>query len=92
MTLLTWAIRLVIFGLLLAFALQNTDPVSLRFLPEYIWQAPLVIVLLAFFAGGIFVGMLSLLGALYRQRREIARLKKAVREPLPVAVEPPPTV
>lgn len=77
MTALTWAIRLVIFSFLVVFAIQNTDPVSLRFLPEQVWQAPLVIVLLAFFAGGAIIGALSLLGVIYRQRREISRLNKS---------------
>lgn len=89
MTILTWAVRLVIFGLLLLFALQNTDPVSLRFLPAQVWQAPLVIVLLVFFALGVAVGMLSLLGTIYRQRREISRLKQASSRPLVVQAEPP---
>lgn len=77
MTALTWAVRLVIFSFLLVFAIQNTDPVSLRLLPDQVWQAPLVIVLLAFFAAGAIIGALSLLGVIYRQRREISRLKKA---------------
>lgn len=92
MTILTWAIRLVIFGFLLVFALQNTDPVSLRLLPGYLWQAPLVIVLLLFFIGGVFVGVLSLLPTLYRQRREASRLKRVAREQPPVVPEPPQTV
>ena len=92
MTILTWAIRLVIFGFLLVFALQNTDTVSLRFLPEHVWQAPLVIVLLLFFIGGVFVGALSLLPTLYRQRHETSRLKRATREQAPVVPQPPQTV
>jgi len=80
MTALTWAVRLIIFAVLLVFALQNTDPVNLNFILGQIWQAPLVIVLLAFFAGGAVLGALSLLGVIYRQRREISRLKRAVGE------------
>lgn len=92
MTALTWALRLIIFSLLLLFALRNTDPVHLQFLPGYAWDAPLVIVLLAFFAGGALLGALSLVGVLFRQRREIARLKREVATPaVPAALEPPPT-
>jgi len=87
MTALTWAVRLVIFSFLLVFAIQNTDPVSLRLLPDQVWQAPLVIVLLAFFAAGAIIGALSLLGVIYRQRREISRLKKAAGK-LPVVEMP----
>ncbi|UCV14088.1 LapA family protein [Quatrionicoccus australiensis] len=92
MTAITWAVRLVIFSFLLLFALQNTDPVNLNFIFGQIWQAPLVIVLLAFFAGGALLGVLSLLGVIYRQRREISRLKRAASETKAAAVvvpEPP---
>ena len=81
MTAFTWAVRLIIFSLLVVFALQNTDPVNLHLLPGQFWQAPLVIVLLAFFAGGALLGALSLLGVIYRQRREISRLKRTVDKP-----------
>ncbi|WP_223879643.1 lipopolysaccharide assembly LapA domain-containing protein [Dechloromonas sp. CZR5] len=93
MTALTWAIRLIIFIFLVVFAAQNTDPVSLRLLPGQIWQAPLVLALLAFFVGGIVIGALSLLGVLFRQRREISRLKKAAtRQPQAPSIETPPAV
>jgi uncharacterized integral membrane protein len=91
MTALTWAIRLIIFFVLVVFALQNTDPVNLHILLGQVWQAPLVIVLLAFFAGGALLGALSLLGVIYRQRREIARLKRVLgQSPKPVVAELPP--
>jgi len=76
MTALTWAVRLVIFSFLVVFAVQNTDPVTLNFVLDHAWQAPLVIVLLAFFAGGAVLGVLSVLGVIYRQRREISRLRQ----------------
>jgi uncharacterized integral membrane protein len=92
MTALTWAIRAIIFILLVVFATQNTDPVSLRLLPGAIWQAPLVIALLAFFVGGVIIGALSLLGVIFRQRREISRLKReAVQKPVSHTPEVPPT-
>lgn len=91
MKVLTWAIRLVIFLFLFAFAVQNTEPVNLHFVLGHIWQAPLVIVLLVFFAAGALLGVLSLLGLIFGQRREIARLKNELRKPAPPAiVEPPP--
>lgn len=91
MKILVWALRLVIFLFLFAFALQNTETVSLRFVLGQIWQAPLVIVLLAFFAGGALLGALSQLGLIFGQRREIARLKAELNKPAASApVEPPP--
>jgi uncharacterized integral membrane protein len=90
MKILAWAVRLVIFLFLFAFAVQNTESVSLRFLLGQVWQAPLVIVLLVFFAGGALVGALSQLALIFGQRREIARLKNELNKPAtPVAIEPP---
>ena len=92
MTALTWAIRLIIFSFLLLFALRNTQPVTLNFIPGYVWDAPLVIVLLAFFAGGAVLGALSLVGVIFRQRLEIGRLKREAGKPLsPATPEPPAT-
>jgi uncharacterized integral membrane protein len=91
MTALTWALRAVIFVFLVVFATQNTDPVSLRFLPGSIWQAPLVLALLAFFVGGVILAVLSLLGIIVRQRREISRLKReAAAKPTSLTPEAPP--
>jgi uncharacterized integral membrane protein len=92
MTALTWAIRAIIFIFLVVFAIQNTDPVSLRLIPGAFWQAPLVIALLAFFVGGVVIGVLSLLGLIFRQRREISRLKReAARKPVVLPSEAPPS-
>ena len=91
MTALTWAVRLIIFSFLLLFAVRNTQPTMLRFVLDYVWEAPLVIILLAFFSGGAILGVLSLVGVIYRQRREIARLKRqAAKAQLPPPPEPPP--
>jgi len=93
MTALTWAVRLVIFFFLVVFAVQNTAPVSLHFVLDHVWQAPLVIVLLAFFAAGAVLGVLSVLGVIYRQRREIARLRQAAaKAPTPSMPELPPAL
>jgi len=79
MRILTWAIRIALFVLLLAFAAKNTDPVALRFYFGLAWQAPLVALLLAFFAAGTLLGLLAMLGSYLSQRREIARLEKRIR-------------
>jgi putative membrane protein len=91
MTALTWAVRLIIFSILLVFAIRNTEPTTLRFVLDYAWEAPLVIVLLAFFAAGAILGVLSVVGVIFRQRREISRLRReAAKRQLPVTPEPPP--
>lgn len=90
MKILTWALRLIIFLFLFAFAAQNTEPVNLHLIAGPVWQAPLVIVLLAFFAAGVLLGVLSLLGVIFSQRREIARLRRQSEKPAaPVVIEPP---
>ena len=73
---LLWGFRLLIFLFLLAFALKNTDPVSVRFFFDNDWQAPLIIIVLAFFVAGALLGALSLLGTVFSLRREVSRLKR----------------
>jgi len=73
---LNWLLRAVLFVMLLGFAVKNDQPVVLRYFFGYEWQASLVVVLLLFFATGVGIGMLALLGNIFRQRREIAALKK----------------
>ncbi len=76
---LTWLIRAVLFIVLLGFAVKNDQPVVLRYFFGYEWQASLVVVLLLFFAAGVGVGILAVLGNVFRQRREIAVLKRDLR-------------
>ena len=76
---LMWGCRIFIFLFLLAFALKNSDPVSVRFFFDSAWQAPLIIIVLAFFAGGAALGALSLLGTVFGLRREVSRLKRAAK-------------
>ena len=90
---LTWAIRVALFVVLLAFAAKNTDPVTLRFYFDLAWQAPLVALLLAFFAAGAVLGLIAMTGSHLTQRREIARLRRADASGKgfspPVAKQPP---
>jgi putative membrane protein len=76
---LIWPLRVVLFLLLLGFAVKNDQPVVLRYFFGYEWQASLVVVLLLFFAAGVGTGMLALMGNILRQRKEIARLDRELR-------------
>jgi putative membrane protein len=76
---LIWLLRVVVFLLLLGFAVKNDQPVVLRYFLGYEWQASLVVVLLLFFAAGVGTGMLALMGNILRQRKEIARLDRELR-------------
>jgi len=73
---LIWIFRLFLFLCFFIFAVQNTESVVMRLLPGQGFQVPLAILLLVFFAAGALLGMFSLLGLIFRQRREIAKLKR----------------
>ena len=88
MRLVTWAVRLFVFLLLVAFAAKNVEPVTLRFYFDMVLEAPLVAVLFAFFAAGTLFGILALVGSLLRQRREISDLKRKL-SPEEVTLPPP---
>ena len=76
MKVLLWIIRLTVIVLLTAFAVRNADDVILRTFLGYQWRAPLVLVLFVFFVGGVTVGLLAPLGALFRMRRELNELRR----------------
>ena len=89
MRIVTWALWLVVFLLLAAFAAKNAQPIELRFFFDMVLTAPLVVLLLGFFAAGALFGVLALVGPLLRQRREISNLKKQGAA-APVPPPPPP--
>jgi len=76
MRVLSWILRIVLFVALFLFAIKNTDIVSLRLYFDQVWQAPLILVLLVFFAAGAAMGVLATLATVFRQRRDIARLQR----------------
>ena len=91
MTVLTWAIRFIIFSFLLVFAIRNTQPITLQFILDFVWDAPLIIALLIFFVGGAVFGVLSVVGVVFRQRREISHLKRtAAKHQLSINTPEPP--
>ena len=77
---LAWFLKLALFVLVLAFAVKNTDPVTVRYYFGGEWQAPLVFVLLVAFCAGIAMGLFAGLTQFIRQRREIATLKRELRQ------------
>lgn len=79
MRFIAWVIRVLVFVLLLVLALENTDPATLHVLAGYSWQAPLILIGLAFFVVGLLAGLLSALPAMFRLRMENGRLKRDLR-------------
>lgn len=78
---LSWLFRVFLFLCALGFALTNQDIATLRFIgsSDFEWRAPLVIFLLLFFAAGAALGLVSIVPTLFRQRREIGRLRREVK-------------
>lgn len=74
---LVWILRLVIFVIVLLFALKNTAPVDVGFFAgSAVHQVPLIVVMLAAFVLGLAFGLLVAALALFRRRREINRLRR----------------
>ncbi|MBN3767188.1 LapA family protein [Burkholderia sp. Ac-20365] len=92
MKFIVWLIRVLVFVLLLVLALSNTQTATLNFLAGYSWQAPLILIGLAFFVVGLLAGLVSSLPALFRLRMENGRLKRELRvaRETPAVVEEPP--
>lgn len=90
MRILAWTLRIVLFLALFLFALKNTETVSLSLYFDQSWQAPLILVLLIFFAAGAAIGVLATMGTVFRQRRENARLRRELKNRPREAVAGPP--
>lgn len=68
----------ILFFLFFGFALKNAHEVTLRFFLGNEWHTPLALLLLAFFAGGAFLGVLAMLPTLFHKRRELNKSKSAL--------------
>lgn len=89
---IAWLIRIVVFVLFLAFAIENTEPVIINLFLGYYLEAPLVLFLLGALLIGVLLGLLLLVPNLLRKRRELARLRREVEQrtahnPLPAESE-----
>ena len=78
MRFLIWLLRIVVFLLLLAFLSRNSGVVEIRMLLDTSWRIPLAMLMLAFFAVGVLLGVTALTATLLRQRREITGLKASL--------------
>lgn len=85
-----WIIGLLLFLIVVTFAVKNTDPVTVRYYLGGEWEAPLILVLLIAFCAGAVVGMMAGLGQLFRQRRQIGGLKRELRTRQPQTAHPVP--
>jgi len=75
-----WLLYIVLFVAMLAFALTNSNPVDVRLFPGATpWNVPVVVVVLVSFAVGVLVGLIASIPRFFRQRREIAMLRKELK-------------
>ena len=77
MNVLVWAVRLAVVLVLVWFAVRNSQVVTLNGLPGQAWQTPLVFALLVAFVVGVAFGALAWLPTVFRQRRELGKLRRA---------------
>ena len=73
--LLRWILKAVIFFTLFAFALNNQHEVAAHFFRDNVWRAPLIVVVLIAFTGGLVVGVLAMVPRWWRQRNKVHKLK-----------------
>ena len=69
---LLWLLKAAIFFTLFAFALNNQHDATVYFFFSTFWRAPLVLVVLAAFAGGVAVGALGMLPGWWKHRSAAA--------------------
>ncbi|CAN5670140.1 hypothetical protein BH11PSE13_BH11PSE13_39070 [soil metagenome] len=65
---LLWLLKAAIFFTLFAFALNNQQDATVYFFFGTFWRAPLVLVVLAAFTGGLVVGALGMLPGWWKHR------------------------
>lgn len=78
MKILIWTVRFAILLVLVWFSVKNAEIVTLHAYP-YSWQAPLVLIILAFFASGVLLGLLASLGSIWKLKREVNSLKRDIK-------------
>ena len=75
-------VKLLVFLLVLGFALKNSHSVVFYSYLDYVWQAPLIVMLALAFVLGALTAVVALLPTLFRLRRENARKHAAAIDPV----------
>ena len=91
MRILIWIIRIVVVVIFVSFAAKNAENVVLRGYPDTTLTAPLALVLLAFFGAGLVLGLMASLMTMFRLKREIRKLNRALQHKTrdEIAILPP---
>jgi uncharacterized integral membrane protein len=80
---LLWLLKAAIFFTLFAFALNNQHDATVYFFFGTHWRAPLVLVVLAAFAGGLVVGALGMLPGWWKHRAAAAAQQPSAPQQTP---------
>lgn len=88
MRFLVWLLRAFLFFALFAFALNNSQEVQVRWFFGHDWRSPLVIVVLIAFGLGCAVGVLAMVPAWWKHRRQAQRRIEPVAAPTPEPLNP----
>lgn len=78
MKFLVWGLRFAILVVLVWFSVKNAGLVTLHAYP-WTWEAPLVLIILAFFAAGVLLGLLATMSTVWKLKREVRSLNKALK-------------
>jgi len=78
-----WLLKAAIFFTLFAFALNNQQVVSVNFFFGTLWQAPLVLVVLATFTAGVALGVLVMMPRWWKNHRSAAAKNVADKKAAP---------
>jgi lipopolysaccharide assembly protein A len=78
MKIFVWGLRFAILLVLVWFSVKNAGLVTLHAYP-WSWEAPLVLIILAFFAGGVALGLLASATTIWKLKREVKSLNKSLK-------------
>lgn len=73
------AVKIIIFLILLAFAVNNSQAVELKLLMGYVWELPLIMIILIFFTLGVAFGLAAIAVTMFRLRRDLQAAKRELR-------------
>ena len=74
------ALRIVLFILILGFAIKNSQPTELHYYLGVSWEAPLTLILLITFVIGMLAGIIACVGTIIRQKRQLMALNKELKQ------------
>jgi uncharacterized integral membrane protein len=78
---IVWAIKLILFAVVVLFAYKNMAPVHVEFFGSIDFpEVPLVVVMLVAFVLGTLLGVFLMLPSTWRRGREAGRLKRDLQK------------